>query len=72
MDLPTKWKISFKTDENLEKCGTATAVPAVPRAAPLKMYENYKRKSLKQTLGAFSFLYVATCITIQCLYVWDN
>ena len=33
--LPTKWKISPKTDEIMGNCGTATAVPAVPRAAPL-------------------------------------
>ena len=33
--LPTKWKVSPKTDEIMGNSGTATAVPAVPRAAPL-------------------------------------
>ena len=33
--LPTKWKVSLKTDEIMGNSGTATAVPAVPRAAPL-------------------------------------
>ena len=35
--LPTKWKISLKTDEIMGNSGTATAVPAVPRAAPLNL-----------------------------------
>ena len=34
-DLPTKWKVSPKTDEIMENSGTATAVPAVSVAAPL-------------------------------------
>ena len=33
--LPTKWKLSTKTDEIMVNSGTATAVPAVPRAPPL-------------------------------------
>ena len=33
--LPTKRKVSPKTDEITGNSGTATAVPAVPRAAPL-------------------------------------
>ena len=33
--LPTKWKVSLKTDEIMGNSGTAAAVPAVLRAAPL-------------------------------------
>ena len=33
--LPTKWKVSSKTDEIMGNSGTEMAVPAVPGAAPL-------------------------------------
>ena len=33
--LLTKWRMSPKTDEIMGNSGTATAVPAVPGAAPL-------------------------------------
>ena len=38
--LWTWWKVSTKTDEIMGNSGTATAVPAVPRAAPLTYEEN--------------------------------
>ena len=33
--LPTKWRVSPKTDEIVGNSGTAMAVPAVPGMAPL-------------------------------------
>ena len=35
VSLPTKGKVSPKTDEIIGNSGTATSVPAVPGAAPL-------------------------------------
>ena len=46
--LPTKWKVSHKTDEIMGNSGTATAVPAVPRAAPL--FFGHIRTLFKDTL----------------------
>ena len=36
--LPTKWRVSPKTDDIMGNSGTATAVPAVPGAAPLQTH----------------------------------
>ena len=36
VSVPTKWKVSPKTDEVIGNSGTATAVPAVPGEAPLE------------------------------------
>ena len=46
--LPTKWKVSPKTDEIMGNSGTATAVPAVPRAAPL-LVVNFCRTHLQNS-----------------------
>ena len=39
--LPKKWKMSPKTDEIMGNSGTATAVPAVCRAAPLANHNRH-------------------------------
>ena len=36
--LPTKWKVSPKSNEIMGNSGTATAVTAVPRTAPLHYF----------------------------------
>ena len=42
INVPTKWAMWYKTDESMENSGTAMAVSAVPRAAPLLSEKTFK------------------------------